>query len=114
MMIRLGFGDLWIRKIMKYICSVSYSFLHNGQVFGEVVPHRGVRQRDPISPYICIMCVEGLSTIFRRNEEVGLLHRCKIAKDAFVISHFLFADGCYFLQGGGSGSECDEKHSCKI
>ncbi|XP_074369684.1 uncharacterized protein LOC141711152 [Apium graveolens] len=43
------------------------------------------------------MCAEGLSAIIRRNEMSGLLHGCRIARGAPVISHLLFADDCYFF-----------------
>lgn len=97
MMERFGFHHTWINRIMTFISSVTYCFLHNGEQFGYVVPSRGVRQGDPISPYIYIMCVEGLSSIIRRNEEAGLLHGCRIATGAPVISHLLFADDCYLF-----------------
>ncbi|WOH16647.1 hypothetical protein DCAR_0936205 [Daucus carota subsp. sativus] len=77
---RFGFHHVRVHRIMSFICSVSYNFLHNGEQFRYVMPGRGVRQGDPISPYICIMCTEGLSSIIRRSEEVGLIHRCRIAK----------------------------------
>ena len=57
MMGRFGFNETWIDKIMGLVQSVTYSFLQNGSVFGEVVPNRGVRQGDPISPYIYIYYV---------------------------------------------------------
>lgn len=82
---------------MVCIKTVSYSFIHNKPVFGEVNPQRGVRQRDPISPYIYILCAEGLSAIIRRNEEVGLIYCVSIARGAPNISHLLFADDCYFF-----------------
>lgn len=43
------------------------------------------------------MCVEGLSSIIRRNEDVGLLHGCTIARGAPKISHLLFTDDCYIF-----------------
>lgn len=43
------------------------------------------------------MCAEGFGSIIRRNEEVGLLHGCRIAQEVPVISHLLFADNCYFF-----------------
>lgn len=82
---------------MKLIRSVSYSFIHHGQEFGSVCPTRGIRQGDPISPYIYIMCAEGLSAMIRRNENAGLIHGCTIARGAPTISHLLFADDCYFF-----------------
>lgn len=97
MMHKFGFNEVWCNRIMGLITSVSYSFVHNGSVFGDVVPQRGVRQGDPISPYVYILCAEGLSSIIRRNEDVGLLHGCVIARGAPAISHLLFADDCYFF-----------------
>ncbi|XP_074347578.1 uncharacterized protein LOC141686442 [Apium graveolens] len=43
------------------------------------------------------MCAEGLSAIIRRHALNGLLHGCKIARGAPVITHLLFADDCYFF-----------------
>lgn len=97
MMERFGLNSIWINRIMELVRSVSYSFLQNGNVFGDINPKRGLRQGDPISPYIYIMCAEGLSAILRRNEEAGLLHGCTIARGAPTISHLLFADDCYFF-----------------
>lgn len=97
MMEKYKFHEVWINRIMRLIQSVSYSFLHDGNVFGDVVPQRGLRQGDPISPYMYILCAEGLSSIIRRNEETGLLHGCTIARGAPAISHLLFADDCYFF-----------------
>lgn len=76
---------------------MSYSFLHKDGEFGNIVPQRGLRQGDPISPYIYIMCAEGLSAMIKRNEDVGLILGCTVAKEAPTISHLLFADDCYLF-----------------
>lgn len=97
MLSKFGFSQVWIDRVMSCVKSVSYSFLQNGEIFGDVVPQRGIRQGDPISPYLYILCAEGLSAIMRRHEGVGLIHGCAIARGAPVISHLLFADDCYFF-----------------
>ncbi|KAL8107899.1 hypothetical protein AgCh_024343 [Apium graveolens] len=55
------------------------------------------RQGDPMSPYIYILCAEGLSSTIKRNEEAGLIHGCSVARGAPAVSHLLFADDCYFF-----------------
>ena len=97
MLYKFGFHEVWIQKIMVCIKTVSYSFIQQGTVFGEVRPQRGIRQGEPISPYLYILCAEGLSSIIKINEEVGLLHGCSIARRAPTVSHLLFADDCYFF-----------------
>ena len=97
MMMRFGFHEVWIDRIMTFISTVSYGFLYNGMEMGRVIPTRGVRQGDPISPYIYIMCAEGLSAMLRSNVEAGLIHGCTVARGAPNISHLFFADDCYLF-----------------
>lgn len=58
MLVKFDFPQVWVDKIMVCIRTVSYKFLRVGHIFGTVEPQRGVRQGDPISPYIYILCVE--------------------------------------------------------
>lgn len=82
---------------MKCVRTVSYNFMHEGDKFGDIIPQRGIRQEDLISPYLYILCAEGLSLIIRRYEEVGLIHGCSIDRGALLISHLLFVNDCYFF-----------------
>ncbi|XP_074378458.1 uncharacterized protein LOC141719995 [Apium graveolens] len=97
MLIKFGFNSVWVARIMRCVQTVSYSFIQDGCEFGNIKPKRGIRQGDPISPYLYILCAEGLSSIIRRHEEVGLIHGCSIARGAPPISHLLFADDCYMF-----------------
>ena len=54
---------------MECICIVSYSFLINGNFEGKIRPSRGIRQEDPLSSYIFILCVEFLSRESVRHSE---------------------------------------------
>lgn len=87
MLIKFGFQSLWIARIMACVRTVSYSFLHNGELFGDIVPQRGICQGDPLSPYLYIIHAEGLSAIINRNENVGSVHGCVIARGAPSITH---------------------------
>ena len=58
---------------MRCVTTVSYSFRINGKVYRSVQPSKGIRQGDPLSPYLFLIVVEGLSSLIRKSMEVGTL-----------------------------------------
>lgn len=98
MMIRcLGFSSGWISVIMRCVEAVSYSFLVNGKPTKVVVPKRGLRQGDPISPYLFLLCVEGISELVMKKEREGALNGIRLCPGAPRIHHLLFADHSYIF-----------------
>lgn len=82
---------------MECITTVSYSFLLNDEAVGCVVPQRGIRHGDPMSPYIFIVCGEVLSGLCINAQEEGSLPGLRVARNSPKINHLLFADDSMFF-----------------
>ncbi|KAL6202259.1 hypothetical protein ACLB2K_025971 [Fragaria x ananassa] len=69
-----------------------YSFLINGVPRGSVTPNSGLRQGDPISPYLFLLCVKGLSALIADEVSKGVWHGLRVCEGAPTISNLFFAD----------------------
>ncbi|XP_048596370.1 uncharacterized protein LOC106358899 [Brassica napus] len=94
---QLGYNETWVDWIMSCISTVSYSFLIDDTVHGRVTPSRGIRQGDPLSPYIFILCREVLSGLCRKAHISGHMVGLRVARAAPCINHLLFADDTMFF-----------------
>ncbi|OMO86337.1 reverse transcriptase [Corchorus capsularis] len=106
MMLRLGFSQQWTSLVMSCVTTVSYSIMVNGTNTEKFSPSRGIRQGDPLSPYLFLFCMEGLSCLLQRAELDGHIRGVAINRYAPTISHLFFVDdSILFLRA--SLRECD-------
>jgi hypothetical protein len=103
---KLGFHPIWINWIRICISLSSFSILINGSPFGYFTPSRGLRQGNPLSPFLFILGTEVLSLLFRQQESLGLLKGIRIARNCYAISHLLFADDLIIFAKTTSSEAC--------
>uniref|UniRef100_A0A803Q8I6 Reverse transcriptase domain-containing protein n=1 Tax=Cannabis sativa TaxID=3483 RepID=A0A803Q8I6_CANSA len=89
---KMGFHDRWIAMIMSCLSSTSFSFMLNGEEVGYVKPTRGLRQGDPLSPYLFLIYSEGLSRLLQHEESTQNLKGLRLTRHAPSVSYLLFAD----------------------
>ena len=89
---RMSFQEKWIQLSMMCVKTVSYLVLINGEPKGRIIPTRGLRQGDPISPYLFLLCMEGLSALLQKEVRMGRIMGVPVCRGAPKISHLLFAD----------------------
>ncbi|KAL9663020.1 hypothetical protein QQ045_027857 [Rhodiola kirilowii] len=94
MMRALGFSEAWVKKIMVCVETVTYKVKINDQISEVVNPSRGLRQGDPISPYLFLICADWLTYAVSKYQELGLLQGIKVSRGASMITHLMFADDC--------------------
>ncbi|KAJ9686353.1 hypothetical protein PVL29_015315 [Vitis rotundifolia] len=92
---KMGFGTKWMSWMWSCISTAKFSILVNGVPAGFFPSSKGLRQGDPLSPYLFVMGMEVLSVLIRRAVEGGYISGCNIRRGngpAAIISHLLFAD----------------------
>ena len=100
MLLKLGFRRRWVDLVMKCVTTVRYQIKVNNEVTNTILPGRGLRQGDPLSPYLFLICAEGFSSMLQDAEENGRLKGIKICRNAPSVSHLLFADDSLLLVEG--------------
>lgn len=89
---KMGFDVKWINLIMECISTITYSVLINGEPTQTIQPSKGLRQGDPLSPYLFLLCVEGLHFLLHRVAESRQIRGVSICKRCPRLTHFFFAD----------------------
>ncbi|KAJ0470321.1 putative RNA-directed DNA polymerase [Helianthus annuus] len=97
MMAKMGFPEIWISWIKGCLVSGMGSMLVNGSPTKEFKFKRGLRQGDPLSPFLFILAMEVISMFMRRATDLGLFHGCILPNGGPTISHLSYADDVLFI-----------------
>ncbi|CAH9095576.1 unnamed protein product [Cuscuta europaea] len=89
---RLGFHSGWINLVLQCVATVLFNVQVNNEIVGPIIPTRGIRQGDPLSPYLFILIAEGLSARIREGGADRHLQGIRLARSVPTLTHLLFAD----------------------
>lgn len=99
-LIKMGFCGRWVNWVMQCVSTVSYSIKINGEPMPYFKPTRGIRQGDPLSPYLFILVANVLSLLIKQAVSAGIIRGIKLNHSCPTLSHLLFADdSIFFLHG---------------
>ena len=89
---KMDFSPRWINLIAACIRTVTYSIMLNGQPYGWITPTRGLRQGDPLLPYLFLLVTKGLHALFDQAKGIRDIRGVSLCPAGPKVSHLLFAD----------------------
>ena len=97
MLIRVNLPMDIIDVIMSCVSTVSTSILFNREALNPIYPSRGIRQGDPIFPYLSILYMDYLGQLIEEKCSGKLWQRVKASQSGPAFSHLFFADDLILL-----------------
>ncbi|KAL9658994.1 hypothetical protein QQ045_028253 [Rhodiola kirilowii] len=94
---KMGFATIWIDRVMRCVRSLSYQIKVNNNISRVFRPSRGLRQGDPLSPYLFLLCTEFLNAKMAEGVSRKFFSGITVCIKAPTISHLFFADDSIFF-----------------
>lgn len=111
---RMGFSAVWINWIKECASTVKYSINANGEQICNVIPSRGIRQGDPISPYLFLIAANVLSIMINKAVSNKSLVGVRMRKKCPMVSHLLFADDSLIFLEADPRYCTNFHHYCRV
>ncbi|KAK1439737.1 hypothetical protein QVD17_05557 [Tagetes erecta] len=96
-MSHMHFPPLWRKWIKGTLLNARSSILVNGSPTREFYIKRGVRQGDPLSPFLFILAMEALHVVMTKAISLGTFHGITLPQNGPILSHLFFADDAIFM-----------------
>ena len=77
---------------MALVTMTSFSILLNGAPSSTFTPSRGLRQGDPLSPFLFVLMMEGLGRVIKIANAEGRIHGIKLTMDGEANTNQQFVD----------------------
>ncbi|XP_058741622.1 uncharacterized protein LOC131614008 [Vicia villosa] len=91
-LVEIKLPDNMINFIVHGVSSVETNVNWNGNRVDFFRPCRGIRQGDPISPYLCVLCLDKLSHLIEHEVNIKSWRTMRLGTQGINISHLMFAD----------------------
>ncbi|GKD97373.1 RNA-directed DNA polymerase, eukaryota, reverse transcriptase zinc-binding domain protein, partial [Tanacetum coccineum] len=93
----MGFGDTWRKWIRGCLVSTRASVLLNGSPTKEFQLHSGLRQGDPLYPFLFILAIEGLHILIEDAVQYSRFKGVQVRSSSIIMSHLFYADDSIFM-----------------
>jgi hypothetical protein len=90
---KMAFPPLWLKWMRECVCTATASVLVNGSPTDEFPLQRGLRQGDPLSPFLFLLAAEGLNVMMTSMVERNMFTGYSLGEqESVMVSHLQFAD----------------------
>ena len=99
-MTKMGFGTKlvkWIKACLQY---ASTEILTNGSPTKEFDMEKGLRQDDPLAPFLFTIVTESLHLLMEEAAKSGMYEGLKVGMKEIQVSHQYADDVIFFLENG--------------
>ena len=88
-----GFGSLWRKWILGCLSTVSFSIYINSRPRGKFKGSRGLRQGDPLSPFLFTLVADVFGRLIDKAKQCDAIHDFLVGRDKVEVTHLQFAKG---------------------